>query len=158
MGNPTGRRIDPKEVSEHWRHCDNPDCLLCNEGEALVSVRQAVRDGLKKAEDPTSKVTIPSPTTFEEALDYVSAICRKVMLNRQQKYGSGNISAFGRVGVLVRLSDKVERLKTLLSKGNTAADESEEDTWLDIANYGLIGLMLLSGLWGLPMETEVRDR
>jgi len=39
-------------------------------------------------------------------------------------------------------------------KGETATDESVEDTLIDAANYAVIGLMLGRGWWGLPMEAE----
>ncbi|MDI3298280.1 MAG: nucleotide modification associated domain-containing protein [Bacillota bacterium] len=92
------------------------------------------------------------PRTFEEALDSVIADARAVMIDRQRKYGSGNISAFGEIGVLVRASDKLERLKHFhLGGGADAPDESVDDTWIDLANYALIALLLRRGTWGLPL-------
>lgn len=67
--------------------------------------------------------------------------------SKQQDYGSGNISAFGEMGVLVRSSDKVERLKTLLKSGAKPKHESISDTWADLANYGLIGEMCHCNQW-----------
>lgn len=65
-----------------------------------------------------------------------------VLLDRKNRdYGTGNISAFGEKGVIVRLNDKVERLKTLVWGDKHPEHEKVEDTWLDVANYGVIGLM-----------------
>lgn len=45
------------------------------------------------------------------------------------------------IGAVVRLNDKVTRLKAFARKG-TLANESAEDSLLDIAVYALIGLVL----------------
>lgn len=69
--------------------------------------------------------------------------------NKQLDYGSGNISAFGETGVLVRINDKLERLKNLVlkNKGGKARNEAVEDSYLDLGNYGVIGYMVHKGLW-----------
>jgi hypothetical protein len=68
---------------------------------------------------------------------------------KQQDYGSKNISAFGELGVLIRVNDKVERLKNLLKAANPAEvqNESIEDTWMDIANYAMIATLIRRGQW-----------
>jgi hypothetical protein len=68
------------------------------------------------------------------------------MDTKQQDYGSNNISAFGEFGVLVRLNDKMERLKHL-NKMPSVKNESIDDTYLDIANYAVIALMIRRNLW-----------
>ena len=72
--------------------------------------------------------------------------------SKQLDYGPGNISEFGELGIVVRTNDKMARLKNLLFTDgqwspNNAQNESIEDTYLDIANYGLIGLLCLRGKW-----------
>lgn len=95
---------------------------------------------------------IQEPVTFEQAVDMLLAEMRRVLLAKQADYGPGNIAKFGELGVLVRASDKVERLTNLLQSGREPNHESLDDSWLDLANYGLIGLLVRRGLWGLPME------
>ena len=77
------------------------------------------------------------------------AFCEAAVLldTKNRDYGPGNISAFGERGVIVRLNDKVERLKTLVWGGKSPEHEKVTDTWLDIANYGIIGLMCHRGDW-----------
>ena len=71
-----------------------------------------------------------------------------VLLDKKNRdYGPGNISAFGERGVIVRLNDKVERLKTLVWGNRTPEHEKVSDTWLDTANYGIIGLLCHRGVW-----------
>lgn len=71
--------------------------------------------------------------------------------NKQLDYGPRNISGFGTFGVIVRMNDKFERLKTLWGDGRRkrrkAKNESFEDTLRDISNYALIALLLESGHW-----------
>lgn len=71
----------------------------------------------------------------------------EVFIHKQYDYGPGNIAGFGEVGVLIRLNDKIERLKNLMLNNKEINNESVYDTWLDIANYGLIGLMCKENLW-----------
>lgn len=95
-----------------------------------------------------------SPRTFEESLDAKLQECREVMIRKQMDYGPGNIALWEELGVAVRLTDKVERLRNLFRSGRKPKNESIRDTFLDIANYGIIGLLLLDGQWGLPFEAE----
>lgn len=89
---------------------------------------------------------------FEEAQKRALAI----FLERHRKYGRNNIAMFGLVGIIVRLGDKFSRLRELaknLSLSNQSVDEAFDDetladTLIDIANYALIGLVVLDGNWG----------
>lgn len=94
------------------------------------------------------------PQTFEQALDEVLQEIRSTMLERQRDYGSGNINAFGELGVMVRASDKIERLKNQHKIGATPAGESLDNNWIDLAGYSTIALMLRRGTWGLPLEEK----
>tara|TARA_R110000822_G_scaffold10715_1_gene40304 strand:- start:174 stop:503 length:330 start_codon:yes stop_codon:yes gene_type:complete len=73
----------------------------------------------------------------------------QVLDRKQLDYGPENISVFGEFGVLVRSSDKLERLKNLHKSGNATAATSESisDSWMDLANYALIAVLLRKGLW-----------
>jgi hypothetical protein len=68
---------------------------------------------------------------------------------RQLKYGPGNIAMTGAAGVMVRLADKVARLKRVYLDGGRKDfdDESLVDTWLDVINYGAIGLVCEQHEW-----------
>lgn len=92
------------------------------------------------------------PATFEQAMAQLNAECDRVMIKKQCDYGSLNIAIWDALGVAVRLTDKVMRLRELILSGRLSQNESIRDTAVDIRNYGLILLMLIDGLWGLPME------
>lgn len=69
-----------------------------------------------------------------------------LVISKQHDYGHGNILKFGLLGVVVRISDKIERLKNLSMKAyDPAVAESLDDTKMDIVGYCLIALMLLDG-------------
>lgn len=95
------------------------------------------------------------PETFEEAIDSIFAELRQVLLSKRRDYGSDNIGAFGELGVLVRVYDKVARLKNLLyDNPGEPKNEALEDTWRDISNYGLLALMERRGILKLPLEEK----
>jgi uncharacterized protein YjgD (DUF1641 family) len=55
---------------------------------------------------------------------------------------------FSLTGLCIRLTDKISRLKNLLINGkNFVKGEGMEDTFLDIANYGIIGLLVGRDKW-----------
>ena len=72
---------------------------------------------------------------------------------KQADYGPYNISKFGVIGVLVRVSDKIERLinlhkdSTLTSGTPTPSNESITDSWRDLSVYGAIARVLNEGNW-----------
>lgn len=71
----------------------------------------------------------------------------KTVASKQKDYGPNNIqnSPYGPIkGLTVRLYDKIARLANL-SEGKTPENESLRDTFVDIAGYGIIGLMILDG-------------
>lgn len=94
------------------------------------------------------------PRTFQEALGLVLDDMRETMIRKQHDYGPGNILDFGDQGVLVRANDKMARLKNLYKSGDAPANETVDDSWLDLANYAVIALMVRKGYWGLPMEAN----
>lgn len=96
------------------------------------------------AGDPKSSAEQPQATHLDWLEDLVAEVL-ELMKERGAKYGPGNIAQFGDYGVMVRLSDKLSRLQTSLT--HEFSDESVEDTWKDIINYGLIGLAWRRGLW-----------
>jgi hypothetical protein len=68
---------------------------------------------------------------------------------KQQDYGSGNISnnPMPEFGVAIRANDKIQRIMHLLAKKGTPINEAREDSWMDLANYALIGYLVAKGLW-----------
>lgn len=78
----------------------------------------------------------------------------RLLCSKQRDYGHGNINAFGLYGVLVRMSDKVERYLNLRDKGVDPSNESLRDTFDDIVGYAVIATMLVNNSFNLPLESE----
>ena len=78
---------------------------------------------------------------------------------KHMDYGLSNISLggdltkendkkFSLTGLAIRLTDKISRLRNLLTNGrNFVKGEGMEDTFLDVANYGIIGLLVGRDKW-----------
>ena len=55
---------------------------------------------------------------------------------------------FSLTGLTIRLTDKISRLRNLVVSGkNYVKDEGMEDTFIDIANYGIIGMLVGRNRW-----------
>lgn len=126
-------------------HLCGPDCDEENEmGESLgdaIGRRYMEHAGAGTAAGKSSSVELPEhlswlPEYLDEVLELVA--------ERGRKYGPGNIREFGELGVLVRLSDKLSRLRHTTEN---FADETSADSWMDVIGYGLIGLAWSRGDW-----------
>ena len=71
---------------------------------------------------------------------------------KQHDYGPDNISKFGVVGVLVRSSDKIERLINLQDKPEM--NESIVDSWQDLSVYGAIARVVMENKWVCKGDTN----
>jgi len=77
------------------------------------------------------------------------ALENSILMDKKQcDYGSKNISGFGTYGVVVRMSDKMERIKNLFGKKRRrAVNESILDSFRDISNYANIAIMTETKNW-----------
>jgi hypothetical protein len=83
------------------------------------------------------------------------ALMISVLLCRKQKdYGKSAISRFGREGLVVRVHDKLARLRNLLLSGSNPHNESLVDTFSDIIGYSAIGIMWERGWFQLPLDRD----
>lgn len=75
-----------------------------------------------------------------------------LLIKKHKDYGPKNISnsPYGATnGLVVRMWDKIARIVNLTKDGKKISAENEplEDSFKDIANYGIIGLLVLRGKW-----------
>lgn len=88
------------------------------------------------------------PDDFELDASEVYDELFDILVKKQADYGPNNIqNAPGGPlnGLQVRLYDKMSRLVNLIQSGVDPKNESLRDTFVDIANYGAIGVMILDG-------------
>lgn len=73
-----------------------------------------------------------------------------ILIKKQADYGPYNISrAPGGAlnGLIVRIHDKISRILHLTKTEVDPQNESLRDSYVDLANYALIALMVLDGTW-----------
>ena len=94
--------------------------------------------------------------SFEEAGRNSALRVAEIVIAKQHDYGHDNILAFREQGLVVRLWDKINRLKNLFWKNSEPKNESIEDTFTDIAGYAIIGLMLAEDTFTNELEGDKR--
>jgi hypothetical protein len=75
-----------------------------------------------------------------------------IVVRKQRDYGHENIARFGRMGLLVRVHDKIARLENLLDTGSSPNHESIEDNIVDVIGYSIVGAMWEEGTFLLALE------
>lgn len=87
---------------------------------------------------------------FESALSKAFNELEELLLSKHKDYGPKNIADApgGAVnGLRVRMHDKLARINNLVDSGKDPEHESLEDSFKDMANYAVIGLLVLRGDW-----------
>ena len=136
-----------------------PDSIIENQAESLnyiKSLMQLYRNMLEERNIPPralkSILRNINATAIQRFLDITGMNRRdgfKHLQNTLEKknadYGNSAIKNGGLVGNYVRMSDKVNRLDTLLTDHSTKPHVLEpiQDTWLDLAGYATIGVIIL---------------
>ena len=102
-------------------------------------------------------------TEYPELADEFKSIQEEMyemFARKHMDYGLNNIALGGDIvnnsddkqfsltGLCIRLTDKISRLKNLLINGRSFVEgEGIQDTFIDIANYGIIGLLVGRDKW-----------
>jgi Nucleotide modification associated domain 1 len=90
------------------------------------------------------------PSRFEmDVMDTFSEL-ETLLLKKHKDYGPRNIADApgGAInGLRVRMHDKLARINNLIENNRTPENESFEDSFKDLANYAIIGLLVLRGKW-----------
>lgn len=89
--------------------------------------------------------TSSTPHTLDQAFAQVNDEVLQMFLKKHKDYGKGNILSIEELGISMRILEKAERLKKLLMSGDAPANESIEETWVDIATYSVIAILYRRG-------------
>ena len=132
----------PGDRAPYLAYVDEPEVGHIVNGEEFYEYRRSLQG------DPYEAMFAELGLQTDMAKEAFKIICEnvRVMDTKQQDYGSNNISAFGEFGVLVRLNDKIERLKNL-NKMPSVKNEAIDDTYLDIANYAVSAMLIRRNVW-----------
>jgi hypothetical protein len=87
---------------------------------------------------------------FEEAVQQKFQHAKSVLLSKHKDYGPKNIahSPGGPLnGLRVRMWDKFARINNLIDSKKNPEHESLRDSFLDMANYAIIAMLVLDGEW-----------
>jgi len=137
--------------------------------EKVMSSREIsnAKSGKKKIEEFIDDEVNQTITIFEEEYPDLSKEFKQIQkemyemfARKHMDYGLNNIAlggdilnnkedkTFSLTGLCIRLTDKISRLKNLLINGRSfVKGEGMEDTFIDIANYGIIGLLVGRDKW-----------
>lgn len=107
---------------------------------------------------PKHPTEINSPEQCKSFLETVMQMYR-VHLDKNADYSPANILGTGEIGLVTRLWDKCARLMNLtgfrmniqsssFTMPKVPKSESIDDSYLDLAVYAIIGLLLRRGQWG----------
>jgi hypothetical protein len=91
-------------------------------------------------------------------IDIILKEMKEILLKKQNDYGPYNIARApgGPMnGLLVRMYDKIARLDNLRKRNNTPNYESVEDSLIDLANYAIIGLLVIRDQWEGVSERDL---
>lgn len=89
-------------------------------------------------------------TSFEFEVGKAYQELLDLLISKHKDYGPKNIAEApgGAInGLRVRMHDKLARINNLVDSGKNPEHESLEDSFKDMANYAVIGLLVLRGKW-----------
>lgn len=89
-------------------------------------------------------------TEFDIDVYDIAEELAELLIRKHKDYGPSNInnSPYGAIpGLLTRMWDKMARIKNLTENNKEATNEPLEDSFKDLANYAIIGLMVTRGKW-----------
>jgi hypothetical protein len=95
-------------------------------------------------------MTLNINPNFEKAVGKTFDELKELLIKKHIDYGPKNISDSpgGPLnGLRVRMHDKLARINNLIDSGASPEHESLEDSFKDMANYAIIGLLVLRGKW-----------
>jgi hypothetical protein len=90
------------------------------------------------------------PTQFDLDVWDATEGLAELLISKHRDYGPKNISQSpgGPLnGLRVRMWDKLARINNLIETNADPKHESLEDSFKDMANYAIIGLLVLQGKW-----------
>lgn len=94
----------------------------------------------------------------KENIKTSAASVYSTVVGKQKMYGHGNIARFEVPGIVIRMNDKLERLKNLKGFDGPVLFEPVKDTWLDICGYSIIAIMWIRGWFLLDMKNQEKEK
>ena len=111
---------------------------------------RSVSEARRPAKDNLGDTSIAREVHLEVHLSNTINELSELLLSKHKDYGPKNISQApgGAInGLRVRMHDKLARINNLIDSGANPEHESLEDSFKDMANYAIIGLLVLRKQW-----------
>jgi len=89
-------------------------------------------------------------SSFNETVYRYFEVNADLLLEKHHDYGPSNIATApgGPLnGLRVRMHDKLARINNLIDNDRIPNNESLRDSFVDLANYAMIGLLVIDGEW-----------
>lgn len=83
----------------------------------------------------------------EQTIRIACELLTETLIAKNRDYGNSveeQFNEYGEASLLIRLDDKLRRLKQLQNAPANVTGESKRDTMLDLAGYAILGLLCLS--------------
>ena len=113
--------------------------------------KNGLSDYANKIREGNSNFNNSNPPAFVQNVEETFSELKILLLQKHFDYGPKNISESpgGPInGLRVRMWDKLARINNLVDKGiYNPQYESLEDSFKDLANYAIIGLLVLRQQW-----------
>jgi len=138
-------------ISKHWDNMSDREIINAKKGIDNF-------EDFKAYNDTVAHFELEYPELSKE-FKQIQVEMYKMFAAKHLDYGLNNIALggdltnqedkqFSLTGLCIRLTDKISRLKNLLINGkNFVKGEGMEDTFIDIANYGIIGMLVGRDKW-----------
>ena len=127
-------------------YCKNndPECAECWDSPSSKITRAAAH--------PSNRGCLPGlcEPVFETDVRNRFDECRELLLRKHKDYSGRNIaqSPGGPLnGLRVRMHDKISRINNLIDNGTAPEYEPLRDSFLDLANYAVIALLVIDKAW-----------
>ena len=111
---------------------------------------RVVSEARRTAKDNFNNSAVARELHLETHLSNTIKELSDLLLSKHKDYGPKNISQApgGAInGLRVRMHDKLARINNLIDSGANPEHESLEDSFKDMANYAIIGLLVLRKQW-----------
>jgi hypothetical protein len=97
-----------------------------------------------------AQVRPDAPENFDDTVRGYFIYNAELLLQKHRDYGPSNIADApgGAInGLRVRMHDKMARINHLVDNNQQAVNEPLRDSFMDLANYAMIGLLVVDGKW-----------
>lgn len=96
---------------------------------------------------------------YQDALVDTTTAISHMLIRKHINYGPNNLKRFGLDGIIIRMTDKIERLINLayhkpVEQINGDAAKSIKRELMDLAGYSIQGILLLEGKLDWPLKQK----